>query len=190
VALGLALVASTAAGQTNWAISAGGGGIVPVGEWSNTAANGWIAYLSGAYRFDSQNRVPAIRLDVSYGENEGRAFPAPPSGFTYPKIKQLNVLAYLQLHVAPTSEKLDVYLGAGGGASRLTIVASRSGKTFSSTKGALSALVGLAYPIAGTLDILGEGRGIMVFNGTFNPTTGAAANLNELAFTLGLRLRF
>jgi hypothetical protein len=193
LALGLALVTSNADAQSKWAIGAGAGGNLPIGNWNNTALSGWLAYVNGAYRFQGGTGVAAIRVDVSFSENKGKVVPpapgAQPTGLTFPTTKQTLALAYLELH-NPTAEKLDVYLGVGGGASRLTYQTVASGKSYDTTKGALGVLLGLGYPIFGKLDITGEGRFTTVFNGTFNPTTGKASNLNQLTATLGGRFRF
>jgi len=193
LALGLALVTSNAGAQSTWSIGAGAGGNLPIGNWNNTALSGWLAYANGAYRFQGGTGVAALRVDVSYSENKGKVVPpspgGQPTGFTFPTTKQLLALAYLELH-NPTAEKLDVYFGAGGGVSRVTIETVASGKSYDTTKGALSLLLGLAYPIFGKLDITGEGRFTTVFDATFNPTTGSASNLNQLTATLGGRFRF
>lgn len=185
VALGLALMTATAAAQSRWSVGAGGGGTIPIGNWNNTAVSGWIAYANGVYRM---NEVVGIRLDVSYSENKGKSVPSV-SGLKYPTVNNTLVLAYLEAHM-PSEGKLDVYGGLGGGVSLLKFTGVLTGNETKSTKGAVSALLGLGYPLSGKLDIVGEGRFNTVFNGTFNPSTSKGTNLSELTATLGLRLRF
>jgi len=186
VALGLALTTATAAAQSSWSVGAGAGGAIPIANFNNTAVSGWIAYANGVYRLN--NEVVGIRLDVSYSENKGKSIPNV-AGLKFPTTNNLLVLAYLEAHV-PTEEKLDVYGALGGGVSSVKYKGVITGNETKSTKGAISALLGLAFPIAGKLDVVGEGRFTTVFNGTFNPSTQSGTNLNMLTGTLGLRLRF
>jgi len=173
---------ATAAAQSSWSVGAGGGGTIPIGNWNNTAVSGWIAYANGTYRI---HEVVGIRLDVSYSENKGKSI-STNSGLKFPTVNNTMVLAYVEAHTEGT---LDVYGGLGGGVSLLKFTGPLTGNTTNSTKGAVSALLGLGYPLSGKLDILGEGRFVTVFNGTFNPSTGTGTNLSELTATLGLRLR-
>ena len=167
-ALGFTLLAapvSTANAQFGLGIFGGAG--VLTGDIGKAFKTGWLAGVYGNYRFGEGQSPVGVRLDIMYGENNGKESVLP--GF---KLKNTYALAHLLVHILPPeTSSVDLYFGGGGGFVSKKISAFGSSSE-SQTDGALSGILGVGIPVgSGNIKVFFESKWVTVF------TDGGSTNI-------------
>ncbi len=168
VVLGFALLAApVATAKAQFGLGIFGGAGVLTGDVGDVFKTGWLAGIYGNYRFGEGQSPVGVRLDIMYGENNGKESVLP--GF---KLKNTYALAYLLVHILPPeTSSVDLYFGGGGGFVSGK-VSGGGGSSESQTDGALSGIFGVGIPVGGgNIKIFFEGKWVTIF------TEGSSTNI-------------